>query len=73
MIAVGYVLSFVVVAIFEWTIELDLVAVTVELAKDYGLFPDVLSILGGCAAFAVLSRATVCLLRRRDLSEGFSR
>jgi hypothetical protein len=71
-ISAGCALSLLVLAILEWTLELNLVGTTVELAKDYGPLPAVLSILGGCAAFAILCRATVHLVRSRDISGGFS-
>ncbi len=71
-ISVGCALSLLVLALLEWTLELNLVGTTTELAQDYGPLPAVLSILGGCAAFAILSRAAVHLVRSRDLSGGFS-
>lgn len=72
LISVGCVLSLLVLAILEWTLQLNVVGTTVEMAKDYGPLPAVLSILGGCVAFAILCRAAVHLVRSRDLSGGFS-
>jgi hypothetical protein len=56
-------------ALLEWTLDLDLVRRTAELAQGgNGALLAVLSVLAGGAAFAVLSRVTVRRLRKRDFS-----
>jgi hypothetical protein len=59
----------VVLALLEWTLDLSLVRRTAELAQSsYGALAGVISILAGAAAFALLSRATIRRLQKRDLS-----
>jgi hypothetical protein len=59
----------VVLALLEWTVNLGLVGRTAQLAQSsYGPLPAIFSILGGAAAFALLSRLTVRRLQKRDLS-----
>jgi len=57
-----------VLALLEWTLELGLVGRTVELARNYGPLPAILSILAGAAAFALLAWLTVHRIHDRDLS-----
>ena len=58
----------VVLAILGWTVNLSLVWETAELARSYGALPAVFSVMTGAAAFALLARATVHRVERRDLS-----
>jgi hypothetical protein len=63
----------VVLALLEWTVDLSLVGRTAELAQSsYGSLPAICSILTGCAAFALLARATVHYVEKRDLSGNLS-
>ncbi len=57
-----------VLALLEWTLELGLVGRTVELARNYGPLPAILSILAGAAAFALLAWLTVHRIHERGLS-----
>jgi len=73
-ISIGSVLALlVVVALLEWTANLGLVGRTVELVRAYGALPAVFSILVGMVAFALLARATVRRIQRREVfSEPFA-
>jgi len=68
------VLAFLVVlALLEWTADLGLVGRTVELVRVYGALPAVFSVLAGVVAFALLARATVRRIQRREVfSEPFA-
>ena len=69
LITFGFVgLIIVVLVLLEWTVDLRLVGRTAELAQSYGPLPAIFSILAGAAAFALLSRATVRRIEKRDLS-----
>lgn len=57
-----------VLAILGWTVNLSLVRETAGLARSYGALPAVFSFVTGAAAFALLARATVRRVERRDLS-----
>lgn len=61
-------LLLVVLLILEWTVNLSLVGRTAELAQSYGSLPAIVSVLAGAAAFALLARATVRRVEKRDLS-----
>jgi hypothetical protein len=58
----------VVLALLEWTLGLNLVGRTAELAQSYGALPAISSILAGAAGFALLARLTTRRLEKRDLS-----
>lgn len=69
-ISIGSVLALVVVvALLEWTTDLGLVGGTVELVRAYGAIPAVFSVLVGVMAFALLARATVLRIQRREVFE----
>jgi hypothetical protein len=69
LISSGFAASLIaVLALLEWTLDLSLVGRTAELAQSYGALPAISSILAGGAAFALLWRATVRRLEKRDLS-----
>jgi hypothetical protein len=74
LIYLGFAVALaVVLALLEWTVDLSLVGRTAELAQSsYGSLPTIFSILTGCAAFALLARATVQRVEKRDLSEELS-
>ena len=73
-ISVGAVLALVVfVAFLELTTDLGLVGRTVELVRAYGVLPAVFSVLAGAVSFALLARATVLRIQRREvLGEPFA-
>ena len=59
----------VVLALLEWTLDLSLVRRTAELAQtSYGALPAVFSVLIGAVAFALLVRATIHRIEKRDFS-----
>lgn len=62
------ILLVLTLALVNWTVGFSLVNGTVELARDYGALPAVLSILMGAAAFAVLSLVTADRLQKRGFS-----
>jgi hypothetical protein len=62
----------VVLALLEWALDLSLVGRTAELAQSYGALPAIFSVLAGGAAFALLARATVRRVGKRDLSGNLS-
>ena len=69
LISFGFAAALMVVlALLEWTLDLSLVGRTAELARSYGAFPAIFSVLAGGAAFALLSRVTFNRLQKRDLS-----
>lgn len=74
LISIGSVLAFLVVmALLEWTAELGLVGRTLELVRIYGALPAVFSVLAGVVAFALLARATIRRIQRREVfSEPFA-
>lgn len=57
----------VILALLEWTVNLDLVGRTVGLVRGYGALPAVFSVLVGAAAFALLARLTARRIRERDV------
>ena len=73
-ISIGSVLAFLVVmALLEWTANLGLVGRTLELVRIYGALPAVFSVLAGVVAFALLARATIRRIQRREVfSEPFA-
>jgi hypothetical protein len=69
LISFGFAASLMaVVALLEWTLDLSLVGRTAELAQSNGALPAIYSTLAGGVAFALLVRATVRRLEKRDLS-----
>jgi hypothetical protein len=62
----------VIVALLEWTLNLNLVGRTVELAPSHGAIAAVFSILAGGAAFMLLAWLSVHRIRKRDLSGSLS-
>jgi hypothetical protein len=70
LISYGFAVPLMVVlALLEWTMDLSLVGRTAQLAQgSYGALPAIFSILAGGAAFALLVRATIRRLQKRDLS-----
>jgi len=59
-------------AVLEWTVGLDLVGRTAQLAQGYGPLPALLSILVGAAAFVLLAWLTVHRIHERDFLGGLS-
>jgi hypothetical protein len=55
-----------ILAILEWTVGLDLVGRTAQLAQGYGPLPALLSILVGTTAFVLLAWLTVHRIHERD-------
>jgi hypothetical protein len=70
LIYFGFAASLMVVLVLlEWAFDLGLVGRTAQLAQSsYGTLPAIFSILAGGAAFALLARATVHRVGKRDLS-----
>ncbi len=58
----------VVLALLEWTVNLNLVGRAAELVQSHGALPAIFSILAGAAAFALLSRVTTRRVEKRDFS-----
>jgi hypothetical protein len=73
LISVGFALWLVLVlALLEWTVKLNLVERTAELAPSRGVPAATFSILAGAAAFALLAWLTVHRIRKRDRSGNLS-